>query len=99
MIDSPTSKYVLAFAELMEYKLSKNRHKGDREGWRNLSYAQLLKFLHQEVTELDNVISNDLSPWPEFQRKVKLEAADVANFAMMIADRVGDEVSAVEGKA
>lgn len=77
---SPTWPIVLSFAKLMEHKLSLNRHKGDREGWMNDDPLGLLERVADEYTELYQVI---------FQpTKAPLEAADIANFAMMVTDRV-----------
>jgi len=77
----PTWPYVLRFARIMEKKLSMNRHKGDREGWRNISSYTLLAKLQSELGELLDALQNN--------RPVEIaeECADVANFAMMIADR------------
>lgn len=82
---SKTWPYVLAFAELMEAKLEKNRHKGDRDGWISDSEDELYERLKQESRELGNEIRKYESP-----EKIALEAVDVANFAMMIADVAGE---------
>jgi hypothetical protein len=58
-----------------------NEHKG---GWHNLTYEQLLILLHQEMLELSKAIFTSESP-----RAIGYEAADVACFAMMIADNAG----------
>jgi len=65
------------FANQMEFKLKRNDYKG---GWDECDIHFLLKFLKREVAELEKSIS--------FGNKsdVIKEAADVANFAMMIAD-------------
>ena len=67
------------FAEQMEAKLRENDHKG---GWENCSLDWLVGRLYREAKELwievDRVV-------PEPERIIR-EAADVANFAMMIAD-------------
>lgn len=80
-----------AFIERMRAKLAlpKNQEKGD---WRNLldSYS-LLQLLKKEVKELEDAIiigSND---------QIVGEAADVANFAMMIADWWGASIPANSG--
>lgn len=81
---SATLPWVLRFAHEMEGKLAKNRHKGDREGWRKDDALALLKRLEDEVRELrDAVELRDTS------ERITGEAADVANFAMMIADVCG----------
>jgi NTP pyrophosphatase (non-canonical NTP hydrolase) len=76
---------VLAFAWLMERELRANDHK---PGWKHDSQRQLLNRLHQEVRELHNEILQPAWSMPNYQRVPK-EAADVANFAMMIADNAG----------
>ncbi|HUR93093.1 MAG TPA: hypothetical protein VMY76_00825 [Gemmatimonadales bacterium] len=82
--DSPTWPYVFRFALLMEAKLDKNRHKGNREGWINDSPGALFKRLMEEAAELKFELfsGNDSA-------RVANEAADVANFAMMIAGVCG----------
>jgi hypothetical protein len=77
--DSPTAPYVLAFARLMERKLDQNRHKGNREGWIQDSPMALLRRLREELDELERSRTADAPG----------EAADVGNFAMMVADACG----------
>ncbi len=80
----PVRGVVLAFAALMEKTLRSNDHKG---GWGGDSVRWLRGRLHQEVEELDTAIkglSRGVRP-----KEVAKEAVDVANFAMMIADRCG----------
>lgn len=67
---------VLAFAAQMERKLRANDHKG---GWSNESPEWLLSRLREEVAELEQLVA---SGGPG----VVGEAADVANFAMMVAE-------------
>lgn len=64
------------FAQYMEHKLKLNDHKG---GWENIDYKTLFAKLRAEVDELEQAIDN------EPQLAIMFEAADVANFAMMIA--------------
>ncbi|MEF2243988.1 hypothetical protein [Paenibacillus sp. IITD108] len=66
------------FAEQMEMKLRENDHKG---GWEECSLDWLYSRLCQETKELWRSIDH-----PSTYNMVALEAADVANFAMMIAD-------------
>lgn len=74
----------------MEAKLEKNRHKGDRKGWLNDDIDDLLDRLREEVCELDAAIclahgaTESDRAW--LARQVADEAADVANFALFIAD-------------
>lgn len=79
--DSPTWPYVLAFAKRMEAKLAKNRHKGDREGWLKDHPLSLCARIGDESRELYEAIEGT-----ESAEVVSNEAADVANFAMMVAD-------------
>lgn len=68
------------FVKQMELKLRENDHKG---GWDGISLSKLLDLLRLEVQELTNEIDSD----KEVKREdVIKECADVASFAMMIAD-------------
>ena len=71
------------FAERMERKLKKNDYKGDGTSWRQGKLDPLLKRLKEETKELENEIYC-LSI--DNQEEIINEAADIANFAMMIAD-------------
>ena len=77
---SPTWPHVLTFAELMEHKLDQNRHKGDREVWLKDSPWALLERIKQEVRELQQAMFH-IGTTNAIE-----ECADVANFAMMVAD-------------
>lgn len=93
---------VAAFAQLMEAKLRENDHKG---GWRHCTTAYLSRRCGNELKELRGVIRRGrdwvlrstfpsgrgpvLSDNEDVRRSVGEEAADVANFAMMIADVCG----------
>lgn len=70
---------VIAFAVAMERKLKANDHKG---GWHSCGLPYLLRRIKQEVEELETLVCS--TPRPPDQ--VCGEAADVGNFAMMIAD-------------
>lgn len=77
---STTWPYVMEFALRMEAKLVKNRHKGDRSGWiRDIPFS-LLNRIQDEWAELNAALCVGNV------EQVKDEAADVANFAMMVAD-------------
>lgn len=76
---------VTKFVELMRLKLEKNRHK---PGWKKDDPLALFKRLLEEATELYDAVvlrGNDYHA----AEAIGLEAADVANFAMMIADVCG----------
>jgi len=66
------------FAEKMEEKLLENDRKSH---WKGCSDKWLLNRLRQETGELKRAIGSKLD-----SEQVAREAADVANFAMMIAD-------------
>jgi NTP pyrophosphatase (non-canonical NTP hydrolase) len=83
--------YVLAFAEVMESKLDENRHKG-RTGWRHMTPSWLLERLQVETRELERAMKTKNS------RDIAREAADVANFAMFIADKFGGLTVSKESK-
>lgn len=68
------------FALEMEAKLRENDHKGH---WRNCSLEYLRTRIHEELGELLTTL--DAVP-VESSEQITREAADVANFAMMIAD-------------
>ncbi|WAH38598.1 hypothetical protein [Alicyclobacillus dauci] len=85
------------FAEHMEETLRRNDHKG---GWDDCSTRWLLSRLHEELDELAESMSGRcgcreadcphvlLTPWDMANKdRVIQEATDVANFAMMIADK------------
>jgi hypothetical protein len=76
---------VRVFADAMERKLQLNDHKG---GWEDCSIDYLIKRLRQETTELLAVAGDRDARCltNEEAERVRDEAADVANFAMMIAD-------------
>ena len=73
---------VVAFADAMEARLRANDHKG---GWQRCSIDWLLARLIQEAGELAEEVIAEIT-----EKGVLYEAADVANFAMMIADRAGE---------
>lgn len=82
-----TREEVLWFAKEMENKLQENDHKG---GWQDESYSSLFNMLEKEVRELCSALIDNRSAGSELE-DVRSEAADVANFAMMIADKARRE--------
>lgn len=75
-------RVVRLFGLAQEEKLAANDHKGS---WRMFSLAHLFTLLRGEVRELEEeVFAAKKDPV-----KIRREAADVANFAMMIADNAG----------
>ena len=77
------------FARMMEYKLRLNDHKIN---WRKCKVAYLIACLQEEVNELK-------ATFPHDQRAALFEAADVANFAMMIASYDIDKVAAARAES
>ena len=82
---------VIALAQAMERKLS--QHDGDRgeNGWLEETPSWLLERLEEELKELATVVgmyeeSTEVSDRERRRKMVLKEAADVANFAMMVAD-------------
>lgn len=64
------------FFDAMAYKLFKNAHKGK---WEGMDINNLIQKLRDEVDELDTAVIND------DMFDIVFEAADVANFAMMVS--------------
>lgn len=75
-------KVVRWFSGLMERKLRLNEHKG---GWEKDTFPELLARLHEEVEELEEAVYSGK------EGNIELESADVANFAMMIADKANGQ--------
>lgn len=65
------------FFDAMIFKLNKNSHKG---AWEGIGFDHARKRLNDEVEELDAAMSDGNVI------EVILEAADVANFALILAD-------------
>lgn len=63
--------------DAMRYKLKKNAHKGK---WEDMTLKQAIDFLEGEVEELKEAASRDSDI------EIILEAADVSNFAMIVAN-------------
>jgi NTP pyrophosphatase (non-canonical NTP hydrolase) len=81
-----------AFLAKMRAELEENQGKGD---WRYAGVDWLLDHLQEEVLELRvavNGMDNNVTPEDHYKSvaEVVSEAADVANMAMMVADRVGN---------
>lgn len=74
------SRQFWTFVGLMQQKLTLNAHKG---GWHNCTMTSLFSRLLEETQELQTAM-HDRSARVDYEQ-VHWEAADVANFAMMIA--------------
>ena len=79
------------FAEQMELQLRENDWKG---GWHNERLGTLCAMLRIELYELERVLFPRRELDPE---RITSEAADVANFAMMITDNAQREASRTDG--
>lgn len=77
---------VAAFALAMEERLRANDHKG---GWEQDSAISLLGRIFEETIELKRAVAGEGGDKREWATRIRREAADVANFAMMIADNDG----------
>ncbi len=73
------------FSGIMELKLGLNDHKG---GWENVGLEDLMEKLKGEVNELADAMERE----PDMN--ILFEAADVANYAMMIAWNVMKQAAA-----
>lgn len=72
------------FTEIMRARLNENLHK---PGWQGDTFSSLFMRLTEEALELFKCAQGvDTRPSPEQLAKISDEAADVANFAMMISD-------------
>ena len=76
---------VRRFALTMEARLRANDHKG---GWEDERLQYLTGRMREEFLELEREVYPGFGKTPDVDR-VRREAADVANFALMIADVVG----------
>jgi len=74
---------LLRFALHMEAQLRANDHK---RGWQEDDFADLFARLEEESEELGDIVLKEAGLWQSGDPRVLKEAADVANFAMMIAD-------------
>ncbi|KLJ02859.1 hypothetical protein [Luteimonas sp. FCS-9] len=86
-VDSPLlGKYadVLApFVAMMEAELHANAGKGDRPGWLEMDRETALLEIYYHVAKLQKAARDD------DQHRIRENAADVANMAMMLADVCG----------
>lgn len=89
---SPTWPSVLRFARQMEAKLEANRHKGNRRHWLMSEPHWLFDRLVEESKELKReILVGDVRMQETLNARyhaegLTREAADVANYAMMLAD-------------
>lgn len=79
---------IVAMADAMQEKLDKNTHK---KGWLSpdCDVEFLIRKLNEETKELRYAVRKDNMHMVTRINDVRLEAADVANIAMMIADNMG----------
>ena len=82
---------VAAFAQLMEETLRKHdAKKGGQGNWRESDVVALFDHLQSEVKELHGELFPTRDGGRVFTQRVIAEAVDVANMAMMVADREAD---------
>lgn len=94
---SVPSEYVMSnvrpavawFAEQMEAALRRNDHKG---GWAGMDHETLLMRCGDEMVELKHCWNLGNGAQVKGDKHIVSEAADVANFAMMIADNYGSRI-------
>jgi len=72
------------FAEQMEAALKRNDHKS---GWLNDDWDEL----HDRILDETKELYRECGKFSKDEEKIIKEAADVANFAMMIADKFGKQ--------
>lgn len=84
IVESTMRTEVRVFAQAMEERLEANRHKGH---WRDCKRGYLLERMREEISELVNAMEFEHAS-PDVVIK---EAADVANFCMMLADNYSRE--------
>ena len=77
------------FGEQMEHELSDNDWKGT---WDNCSFGWLSRRLGQEFRELKRRLPRGNGLDRKLATQIISEAADVGNFAMMIADKARQEL-------
>lgn len=85
---------VMSFIVDMKYKLRLNNHKGH---WREYERQWLFSRLHEECGELAEAIA-DLDRGPNGKRLLSTihECADIANYALMIADNCKREMRKID---
>jgi hypothetical protein len=83
---------IIRFARIMETKLRENDSR--RDGWDDCDPIWLFERAEEEMLELKKEITmymnhSSLSPkWLSIKERMQREAADVANFCMMISDNM-----------
>ena len=84
---------VEAFAKFMVEKLETKQYEND-DTWDVCKTSYLLSRMEEEIEEVKLLLKQEPPlyeefMWKQWQKKLAFECADVANFAMMIADRLG----------
>jgi hypothetical protein len=81
---------ILKFAVGMEEKLQKHDDDYGEKGWETSNYFFLCNRIGQELKELlEYLISKDNTK--ENRERMKKECCDIANFSMMIFDKLNKE--------
>ena len=91
--ESMFQQKIRVFSKLMLQKLEAKQYEND-DTWDICSDNYLLKRMYEEIGEIVDVLKEEPPPyessqWYIWHKRLALECADVANFAMMVADRLG----------
>ncbi len=90
MAENTYNTKVARFRKIMLEKLRENSCK---DGWQDCSWQHLCSRMRQEAWELQDEIEHAKARGTldseKTIRKIGREAADIANFAMMVADNLG----------
>jgi hypothetical protein len=78
-------KEVILFSHDMEAQLKVNEHKG---GWSNSSDSFLYRQLERNLAVLDHELAKD----DRDKHEITIRCANIANYAMMIADNEGEHL-------
>lgn len=68
------------FTDAMRVKLAMNKHKDRGDGWESVDLSQIFAGLKKEVAELEEALIRRNTT------EILLECADIANFAMIVAN-------------
>lgn len=88
---------VMSFIIDMKYKLRLNNHKGH---WQGYDGPTLFDRINDEVKELEGALAAIIKTGPSQRKLLDIvhECADIANFAMMLADNAKREMRKNSGQ-
>lgn len=84
---SSTLDYVNSFASIMEDRLARNRHKGDRPGWLAETFMTHIEHAEKHLAALKTAFLHGAK-----QEELDRTAADCANRIMMARDRYSSAI-------